>query len=153
VYEEIILGFFLGFFAFIGEDILRRWLDERSVRKRVLKNLISEVRENKRIQDVSTWVSLQKNAWDEAKSTGVVMDLREDLRARLIDLYARITEKNELLVYHRIGISEFQGRGLGISDATGNVVTPLTQIIGDLTTALRTDFDSIVPLLEEALDC
>lgn len=146
MYEEIVLGFVLGFFAFIAEDIFRRWLDKRSVRKRVLKNLVSEVRENRRIQDVSTWVSLQKNAWDEAKSTGVVMDLREDLRARLIDLYARITEKNELLIYHRIGISQ----PLGIRDTTGNIVTPLPQIIGELTASLRTDFDSIIPLLEEA---
>ena len=90
----LILGFGLGFIAFLIQDVLRRKFDEQSTQKKVLKNLISEINENKKIQYHSTWVPLQKSAWEEAKTNGVVLDLADELRTRLTDLYARITEKN-----------------------------------------------------------
>jgi hypothetical protein len=97
LFEEIVLGFILGFFGFVVEDALRRWFDRRSVRKKVLKNLLSKANENKKIQEASTWIPLQKDAWQEAKISGITMNLEEDLREKLVRLYFKITEKNELL--------------------------------------------------------
>ncbi|MGA2683368.1 MAG: hypothetical protein ABSF44_16410 [Candidatus Bathyarchaeia archaeon] len=54
----VIIGFFLGFVAFIGEDVIRRWQDGKDIRKKVLKHLIAEAKENRSILDVSTFVSL-----------------------------------------------------------------------------------------------
>jgi thioredoxin-like negative regulator of GroEL len=145
----VVLGFALGFIGFVAEDVLRRWLDRQSVRKKALKNLVSEAGENKKIQEVSTWIPLQKDAWYEAKNSGVVMDLKEDLRKKLVSLYSRIIEKNELLVYHKIGV-EINKQ---LSVQGGAVGVPLNQIIGELTSNLKEEIDSIIPLLEKALDC
>lgn len=111
-----------------------------------------EAKQNKKIQkERSTWVSLTKDAWDEAKSSGIARDLEEGVRTKLTDLYTKIIEKNELLVYHRIGVSMPEGKELGVKDATGKVVTPLSQIIVKLTENLDKDIDSMIPLLEEEM--
>ena len=143
-----IAGFLLGFLAFIGEDFVRRRWDKRDLRKKVLKNLISEAKEDRKILEVSTWVSLQKEAWNDAKSNGVVMDLEEELREKLVDLYSRMTEKNELLVFHKIGVEK--GASLGIRDGTGKVITSLDDIIAKLSDDLKKKIDEIIPILEKA---
>jgi DNA polymerase II small subunit/DNA polymerase delta subunit B len=147
----VILGFSLGFIAFLGQDALRRWFDKHSLRKKVLKNLIIEAEENKKILDVSVMVSLRKEAWDEAKNSGIAMDLRKELREKLVDLYSSVNEKNDLLAYHKIGV-QFP-RGLGIIDGTGRTTTPLIQIIGDLSDSLKNKISEIIPLLGKELDC
>jgi len=153
--NDLITGFVLGLSSgvtlFLIEDTVRRWRDKRLIKERVLKNLILEAGQNKKIQNVSTWVSLMTDAWNEAKSTGVARDLKEELRTKLTDLYTRITEKNELLVYHKIGVSMPEGKELGVKDATGKVMTPLSEIIVKITTDLDKDLDSIIPMLEEEL--
>lgn len=146
-----ILGFFLGFFAFIGEDVLRRWLDERSLRKKVLKNLISEAKENRANLEASTWISLLKDAWNEAKNSGIAMDFKEELREKLISLYSRITEKNELLIYYRIGIQINQS--LSVQGAERTTSTSLEGIIAKLSADLKDKINEIIPILEKELDC
>jgi hypothetical protein len=148
----LVLGFLLGLVSFLIEDTVRRRRDRRFIKEKVLKNLIVEAKQNKKIQkERSTWVSLTKDAWDEAKSSGVIRDLEGGLRTKLTDLYTKIIEKNELLVYHRIGVSMPEGKELGVKDATGKIVTPLSEIIVTLTRNLDNDIDSIIPLLEEEL--
>jgi DNA polymerase II small subunit/DNA polymerase delta subunit B len=145
-----LVGLFLGFIAFIGEDFVRRWLDKRTTRKKVLKDLISEAKENRAILEASTWVSLQKDAWLEAKSNGIVMDLKEEMRGKLVDLYSRITEKNELLVFHKIGVEK--GAELGVRDGAGKLVTSLNEIIAQLSVNLKKQIDELIPMLEKE-DC
>jgi hypothetical protein len=146
-----LLGFILGFFAFVGEDILRRWSDKRSLRKKVLKNLISEAKENRANLEVSTWISLSKDAWNEAKNSGTAMDFKEELREKLIALYSRITEKNELLIYHRVEIEINQS--LSVQDAQGQNPTSLESIIVNLSAELKEKINEIIPILEKELDC
>jgi hypothetical protein len=147
--STIILGFILGFIAFFLQDYFRRKLDEKSLKQKVIKNLISEIEENKQITLRSTWVSLQKGAWDQAKSTGVLLDLDDELRLKLTHLYSGIIEKNELLIFHKIGIKE--NSTLNITDANGQNPTPLNNIIVDLTIKLKEEFDSTLVLLTKEL--
>lgn len=147
----VILGFSLGFIAFLVQDAVRRWLDKRDARKKILKNLISEAKENRAILEVSTWVSLQKDAWTEAKNSGIAKDFKEELREKLIALYSRITEKNELLIYFRIGIQINQS--LSVQDAEREASTSLDDIIGKLSADLKDKIDEIIPILEKELDC
>jgi hypothetical protein len=146
--EGVIIGFFLGLVAFVGEDFIRRREDKGNVRKKVLKHLLAEAKENRAILGFAILVSLEKDAWNEAKSSGVAMDLEEELRAKLIALYSRITEKNEILIYHRIGIQK--GSTIGIQDATGEIKSTLDEAIVKLTVDLAKQLDEIIPMLEKA---
>jgi hypothetical protein len=146
----LVVGLIFGFLLFLIEDTVRRGRDRTFTRKRVFKNLILEAKQNIKLQERSSWVSLTKDAWDEAKSTGVALELKEGLRTKLTDIYTIIIEKNELLIYHKIGIST---GGIGVKDAEGKVVTPLPKIIGTLTDKLQSDLNSLIPELEKELDC
>jgi len=144
----VIIGFFLGLVAFVGEDFIRRWQDRGNVRKKVLKHLIAEAKENREILGFAILVSLEKDAWNEAKSSGVAMDLKEELRGKLVTLYSKITEKNDILIYHRISIQK--GEQIGIRDATGEIKSTLDEAIVKLSVDLANKLDEIIPILEKA---
>ena len=143
-------GFVLGFMSFVITETLRRWADRRDTRKRILSNLLTEMRQNRKHLDISTYMSLQTQAWDEAKSTGISMKLPSELRDSLITLYGRIIEKNELLNLYRLTLPS--GQELSIVDASGQKPVPLNKIIAELSLNLRSALDEIIPRIQRELD-
>ena len=136
--------------SFVITETLRRWADRRDTRKRILSNLLTETQQNRKHLDISTYMSLQTQAWDEAKSTGISMKLPSELRDSLITLYGRIIEKNELLNLYRLTLPS--GQELSIVDASGQKPVPLNKIIAELSLNLRSALDEIIPRIQRELD-
>nr|MDO8082356.1 hypothetical protein [Candidatus Freyarchaeota archaeon] len=78
----------------------RRKNEATSTKRRVLRNLISEMDQNRSNQTVSPLNPLSCDAWEETKRAGVSLELGEELRNELTVFYSLINYKNSLLVIY-----------------------------------------------------
>ena len=146
----MVAGFVVAFVLFVITETVRRWADGRATKRRILSNLLAEMQQNRKHLDISTYMSLQTQAWDEAKSTGISMKFPSGLRDSLITLYGRIIEKNELLNLYRLVLPSREK--LSIVDASGKNPVPLNQIIAELSINLRSALEENIPRIQRELD-
>ena len=146
----MVAGFVVAFVLFVITETVRRWADGRATKRRILSNLLAEMQQNRKHLDISTYMSLQTQAWDEAKSTGISMKFPLELRDSLITLYGRIIEKNELLNLYRLALPTREK--LAIVDASGKNPVPLNQIITELSINLRSALEENIPRIQRELD-
>lgn len=99
----IIGGAIAGIIGLISALLLearRRKNEAKSTKTRIIKYLIAELEHNTNIRILNEYVPLTSDAFDESKHTGILLDLREELRQDLSNFYTLLSERNVLLRAH-----------------------------------------------------
>ena len=148
---QFAIGLISGLIIFLIQDSIRRKRDKSTERNKMINSLIAELSENKNVSQESTYLSLSTDAWAHLRNSGILLDLQDELSKGLLKLYAKISNKNNLLIYYQIGIQT--GKELGISDETGKIVTSLVDILAQLRMQIEKEINSVLPLLQKELDC
>lgn len=125
----------------IGEEHRRDQLRESS-----LLDLRAEIEQNQQHQEISTYVSLEEDAYKRFRRRGFLTELRTEVRQTLRELYSRIHEKNELILYHRSALAS--GREALITDGLGQNPRKITEIITEIRGKIDERIGAVLPIFQ-----
>lgn len=122
-----LVGAFIPFLLWqtFGEEYKRNRLKESS-----FLDLRAELEQNQQHQETSTYISLEEDAYKRFRQSGFLSQLRTEIRLMLRELYSRIHEKNELILYHRSVLAS--GKEAVITDGQGLNPRKVTEIIVEI---------------------
>ena len=122
----IIIAVLTALIVFIIQDKYTRRIDRLNAEQRVIQSLILESKLNKQLQKESKLVILSHDAWDNAKSLGIIMELKEELQIELFFLYTKIHNKNNLLPQTIIDMPKLgENWRIGCNRSKYNIITSL----------------------------
>lgn len=127
----------------LGQTVTPR-LAKRRNRLGSFADLITELEQNKRHQDRSTFVSLEDGAYKRFRSLGFLSEQDRILQDKLKLLYSLIHEKNELIDYYRLALA---GTGQIVSVTGGETPVPITNVISAVRHEIDTLMDTTLSLL------
>lgn len=145
---QIVVSFILGFGLFLIQDLVRRKRDNDANRKKWLRALKVECSMNEKILSASFHAPLTNDVWNQAVKNTQILRLSDDLFGRLLNLYAKICDRNNLLTFYRIGVQN-QAVML-VSSPAGNVT--LNGLLPQLNQEIVDGIHLIMPLLEKAIN-
>jgi hypothetical protein len=148
-FEQFFLGLISGLAIFLIQDFIRRKWDKMDNRKKVIRALIAELEENLSISAESTYAPLSSETWRQAVNEGLLPELKTDLSKKLLALYSKIGNKNNLLSYYQIGVQN--DKQLGVTDADGKITKPLVEILGELRAKIENEINTALPLLKSEI--
>ena len=126
---------FAALLAFILLQTVGERLQRRRQRVRGFEDLILEFDQNLQYQLVSTYITLEEEAYKRFRQAGFLLELNDTLRTPLTRLYARIHEKNELLVYFTAAVGTgkplenyFVTAGTGVGPESERLVIVIARI-------------------------
>lgn len=142
-----LIGFSLGSMASVIRDIYKTRLNK----KVVLKAIKFELLGIKSLQKESTWVSLPINIWGEIEKSKTLLEVNEELQNGIIELYSKLSNKNNLLRYYKSGVEA--GGQISVVSGDGTKSRPTQDIIVDITTNVFSIIEKLIPLIDSEIDC
>ncbi len=124
----------------------------RELKDRSLKDLIAELKQNKRYQLRNHYIDLEDSAYKRLREGGFFHTFSNDLQSDLQELYAFIHEKNGLIAYYNsvgaIGLAESK-------NLSANFLPPWnaaqSKALGDILGIIKSKEEKIASLIDKIL--
>lgn len=120
-------------------------LQERKAKTVAKADLIAELRQNRRHESASTYISLEDEAFKRFRALGLLDEEKEEVQDELRQLYSYIHEKNELLASWRMNLST--GKDLYVTG--GEKPETITSVVARLTKEIEESITGLLPVLTE----
>lgn len=139
-----LFGFVFGLALTLIVDKIRK-----DAQKNVMREALRvELLDIKHLQKESTWVPLSTLFWNDIKKSTILTELCSEERKTLFTLYAKINNKNNLLLYQKIELERTKDVrepfSLGITNGEGKNPRLVRDIIGDLTETINSLIDKVL---------
>lgn len=142
-----LIGFSLGSMASIVRDIYKTRLNK----KVILKGVKFELLGINSLQKESTYVPLPITIWGEIEKSKTLLEVNEELQNGIIELYSKLSNKNNLLMYYKSGVEA--GGGISVVSGDGTISRPAQEIIVNITKDIFSMIEKLLPLIDSEIDC